>query len=46
VERTISGVEPEDVHLLFEVLFDIRIGVRRTLLLLEGDDDEQEEEDS
>jgi len=40
------GVEPEDVRLLFEVLFDIRKGVRRTLLLLEGEDDEQEEEDS
>ena len=41
-----SIVEPEDVRLLFEVLFDVRTGVHHTLLLLEGDDDEPEEEDS
>ena len=43
---TMSMVEPEDVRLLFEVLFDIRQDVRRALWLLEGDDDEQEEEDT
>ena len=39
-------VEPEDVRLLFEVLFDIRHGVHQTLVLLEGDDDGEEEEDA
>ena len=43
---TISTVEPEDVRLLFEVLFDIRQDVRRAVWLLEGGDDGQEEEDT
>jgi hypothetical protein len=40
------GMEPEDMRVLFEVLFDIRSDVRRALWLLEGEDDEEEEEDS
>jgi hypothetical protein len=43
---TIEGMEPEDIRLLFEVLFDIRTGVRRTLWLLEKEDGDEEEEDS
>ncbi len=40
------GMEPEDIRVLFEVLFDIRSDVRRALWLLEGEDDEEEEENS
>jgi hypothetical protein len=36
-------VEPEDIRLLFEVLFDIRSGAHRALSLLEEEDDEGEE---
>jgi hypothetical protein len=36
-------VEPEDIRLLFEVLFDIRSGAHRALSLLEEEDDEEEE---
>jgi len=36
-------VEPEDIRLLFEVLFDFRSGVHRALWLLEEEDDEEEE---
>jgi hypothetical protein len=39
-------MEPDDVRVLFEVLFDIRDDTQRTLRILEGDDDEAEEEDS
>ncbi len=39
-------MEPEDIRVLFEVLFDIRSDLRRALWLLEGEDDEEEEEDS
>ena len=39
------GVEPDDIRLLFEVLFDIRLGVQRTVWLLESDDEDGEEEE-
>jgi hypothetical protein len=53
-ERLVGGleprhdfcVEPDDIRLLFEVLFDIRQGVQRTVWLLESDDEDEEEEDS
>ena len=38
------GVEPEDMRVLFEVLFDLRRDLRKVLWLLEGDDDEEEED--
>jgi hypothetical protein len=37
-------VEPEDIRVLFEVLFDVRRDLRKVLWLLEGDDDEEEED--
>jgi hypothetical protein len=37
-------VDPDDVRVLFEVLWDIREATRRTLRILEGDDDEEEED--
>jgi hypothetical protein len=42
----IRAMEPDDVRVPFEVLFDIRDDTQRTLRILEGDDDEAEEEDS
>jgi hypothetical protein len=44
--RPLVAVEPDDVRVLFEVLFDIRKDTRRVLWILEGDDDEEEEEDA
>jgi hypothetical protein len=44
--RSIGTVEPNDVRVLFEVLWDIREDTARILRILEGDDDEEEEEDS
>jgi hypothetical protein len=41
--RQALDVEPEDIRLLFEVLFDIRSGVHRALWLLEEEDDEEED---
>jgi hypothetical protein len=37
-------VEPEDIRVLFEVLFDVRRDLRKVLWLLEGDEDEEEED--
>jgi hypothetical protein len=45
-ESSIEAVEPDDVRVFFEVLFDIRKDTRRVLWILEGDDDEEEEEDA
>jgi len=39
-------MEPDDIRVLFEVLFDIRRDVRHTLWLVEGGDDDEEEEDA
>jgi hypothetical protein len=45
-ESSVEAVEPDDVRVFFEVLFDIRKDTRRVLWILEGDDDEEEEEDA
>jgi hypothetical protein len=37
------GVEPEDLRVLFEVLFDLRRDINRVLWLLEGEEDEEED---
>jgi hypothetical protein len=36
-------VEPEDMRVLFEVLFDLRRDIERVLWLLEGEEDEEED---
>ncbi len=39
-------MEPDELRLLFEVLFDIRADLQHVVWLLEEDDDEEEEADS